>query len=442
MRDSFLDETLPRVVAAGTGHGVSKSHTAAGLVLWAMSVFPYITCLTTAPTWRQVEKILWRYIAAQHRMAKVGMDGEVRKTQWEVGKNRLALGVSTNEPTRFQGFHQRRMLVVVDEASGVEEPIWDAIEGVVTGPLDVVFAIGNPTEPDCQFAKYLLRKKRATVLNISSWEAAEARDQDPERFGGLVSRQWCEARRIEWGEDSAAYESRVMGRVPKEGADVLIRYAWVERAMQREPESTKLDRVVCGIDVARYGSDKTVWIIKRGDDVVAWESLDKGSIPMQLELTKKYADEYRINHFVIDDTGIGGALVDFLAVQGYSVTGINFGETAEDEGEYVNRRTELWWNMREWFRLNRGACVELDELRGDCVSPKYFFEKKDQRKRLESKDDIKKRRGTSPDFGDALALALWDSSAGAPFSVPDSEEAIDFWDHSWGKSHGPGNEDV
>lgn len=398
-----------------------------------MACFPYITVLTTAPTWRQVEKILWRYIHAQCATAKIDLGGNLLKTEWNIGEDRMALGLSTNDPDKFQGFHQKRVLVVVDEASGVEDAIFDAIDGVTVGPLDVIFLIGNPTNPECQFAKYLTGKKRATVLNVSSWEAAEAR----EKYGiqGLASKEWCQAKLEEWGEDSAAYISRVLGQLPNEREDALIRYAWVNDAMEREPTYEKIDDVVCGIDVARYGSDKTVWVFRKGNDVIGYEELEKGSIPEQVALTAQYAVEYRVKHFNVDDTGIGGGLTDYLAHEGFSVSAFNFGAAAQEDQKYENVRAELWWNMREWFRLGTGAVLDNDDVRGDCVAPRYFFSKAKQRIQLEPKDQIKKRRGRSTDFGDALALALWDSLGVQPFGVDSTEEAIDFWDQGWGKTH-------
>jgi phage terminase large subunit len=121
--------------SARSCHGIGKSYLAGNATLWFLYTFPYSIVLTTAPTFRQVEKLIWKEIRSSIRRSKIYLGGDLAKKSPElqiVQDEWVALGLSTNQPERFQGFHARHILVIVDEAAGVKEDIFEAIEGVLT----------------------------------------------------------------------------------------------------------------------------------------------------------------------------------------------------------------------------------------------------------------------------------------------------------------------
>lgn len=129
-------------------HGVGKSFTAGQVILAFLFNFPRSIVLSTAPTWRQVEKLVWKEVRASYRRSKVPLGGhllpkspaiQIVQDEW------YAIGLSTNDPDRFQGFHEKYILVVVDEAAGVPEDIFEAIEGVLTSEHARLLLLGNPT---------------------------------------------------------------------------------------------------------------------------------------------------------------------------------------------------------------------------------------------------------------------------------------------------------
>src|SRR5581483_4456911 len=104
-------------------HGAGKSFIAARIVLWFLYSFANSKVITTAPTFRQVEDILWREIASAMSKKRFSLEGQLNQTSLDLGNDWFALGLSTNEPSRFQGFHATHILLIVDEASGVPQNI-------------------------------------------------------------------------------------------------------------------------------------------------------------------------------------------------------------------------------------------------------------------------------------------------------------------------------
>ncbi len=422
-------------VATGTGHGVGKTWMAAGLVLWGLACFPEgITVVTTAPTHRQVEEQLWRDVGAQYRNAHFPIGGHLLKTKLELAPNVFALGLSTDNATSFQGYHNKRVLAIVDEAAGVKPIIYGAIEGITTGAHDVVAMFGNTTSDGLggEFHRCFTGERPAETFTVSSWEAARA------GAPGLTSLRWCEDHEKMWGANDPEYLGRVLGQWPDASTFGLISYGDVQSALERDPAHDHLaDPVIIGVDVARFGDDRTAWVVRQGNDIIAAYTARKQSLVETYKQTLNYALAHRASHIITDDTGLGGGLTDMLTDLDpkQHVTGINFGEASRFPEQYENRRAEIWFALRDWFKEGRGAiCIEdrqmVMDLTRDCVTPTYKHSKTKQRRQLESKADMKKRTGgASPDLGDAMALCFAMDTWGEGFSVPrDADEAFDFWD--------------
>jgi hypothetical protein len=389
-----------RRTAAPAGHGVGKSYVASCLALWFLGTRPGSKVITTAPTWRQVEEVLWREIAGAYARSKQPFGGRLMSTHLEMAPDWFAIGISTDDPTRFQGIHAPEMLIVLDEATGIDPEIWDAAEALAVGPKDRFLAIGNPTDPSSRFKQ---------VCDSGSWNVVEISvENHPNVVEGRIvipgapSREWV-AERLEayGGRDSALYRARVLGRWPEAGSDVLIPVSLVEAAQSRWMEP--LGRpATAGCDVARFGTDETVTYTIDEAGNVAPAIVRVGQ---DLMATAGHLRFINARRTFVDDTGLGGGVTDRLAEQSFPVEGINFGESALDPEKFVNRRSELWWGMREALAAGRLGIPTDARLAADLCNVKYSFDSKGRIK-LEAKDDIKKRLGRSPDRGDALALAV------------------------------------
>ncbi|MFO7325985.1 MAG: hypothetical protein DIU62_009735, partial [Pseudomonadota bacterium] len=217
--------------AVASCHAAGKSWIAARVALWFLYSHPYSIVATTAPSFRQVKRVLWQEIRRAHRRARVPLGGRLLQTELQIDDKWYAFGFSTRDPDRFQGLHEGHVLVIVDEAAGVSPEIWTAIEGVLTGAHTRLLAIGNPTEPSGPFYE-LFREPGVAKIHISAFDTPNVQ-AGRILIPGLVDREWVEDKKRRWGESSPMYQSRVLGRFPESGKDTLIPLSWVQAAQER-----------------------------------------------------------------------------------------------------------------------------------------------------------------------------------------------------------------
>lgn len=403
-----------RRTAAPSGHGIGKTHLAARLALWFLFSYPHSKVLTTAPTWHQVEHLLWREIRKAHQSSKYPLGGDLKQTELDIDEDWFAIGLSTNDAVRFQGIHAPRIMVIFDEATGVAGEIWEAAEGVAVGPNDRFLAIGNPTDPTSEF-KRVCDSQLWNVIHLNAEEHPNV-ITGKEIIPGAVTKEWIDERVIEYGgRDTSLYRARVLGKFPEQGDDMLISLADVERAQERWAQPSG-QAVALGCDVARFGSDETVEIELFDNGMVGMPSTKRGQDTMAT------AGSVKVNKAIrkaVDDSGVGGGVTDRLMEQNVDVIPYIAGEKAFDSERFLNRRAETWWNIREALRKDEISLPPDNKLAADLTNIKYAYTSKGQIK-LESKDDVKKRLGRSPDRGDALAIALFAKTAPV-FDVSDRE---------------------
>jgi phage terminase large subunit len=206
-------------------HNSGKTYCAAILAQWFVHSFEPSLVITTATTDRQVKQQLWGEIRQQHLAAN--LPGVLRMQELTVSVNQKALGFTTSEAEKFQGWHQVHILIIVDEASGVEEPIYAAIEGCLTGPDPRLLLIGNPNNAAGSFWQSF-RPDSADLYGDGQFHIQAA---DVPAY--LLPPTWAEERRREWGEESPLYQVRVLGNFPSQGEDSLISLLWAEAAQER-----------------------------------------------------------------------------------------------------------------------------------------------------------------------------------------------------------------
>lgn len=386
-------------VAIRSCHASGKTWDAAGLVCWYLTCYPESTVLTTAPTFRQVEQLMWREIRTAYRKSIVPLGGTMLNTRWEIEDNWFAVGLSTDEPDNFSGFHAPHMLIVVDEGSGVSDSIFEAIEGVMAGGNCKLVIIGNPTRLTGAFAK-AFKDPTFVKLKISGFDTPNVK-AGRVVIPGLMKPEYPAEMAAKYGKESDIYLIKVLGEFPKKESDTLISVDQVDQAIKRmvEPEGTKK----MGVDVARFGGNKSVILIRQGHKVFANiiklahnDTMELAGLVMRTAKDNGI-DAHDIN---IDDVGVGGGVTDRLHEQEFYVNGVNVGDKAIDSDLYLNRRAEGWYEMsRDIDQLD----LPNDEDFYQLAQPKYKYTSSGQRK-IESKEDMTKRGVESPDVGDALML--------------------------------------
>lgn len=416
-----------RRVAVRSCHHSGKTFNAAAIVHWFCRNFDPALVITTAPTDRQVRKQLWHEVGQHHRRGQ--LSGTLNTLELLVSATQRAYGFSTNEPDRFQGWHEQNILVVVDEASGVPEEIYEAIEGTLTSSNSRLLLIGNPTFPGGTFYN-AFRSPLYEKFHISAFDVPDH----------LLSPGWKEERRIEWGEESPVYQVRVLGEFPDQAEDALIAMRWVTAAMERGQDERGDDLaragagagdssnhlpagggdVVVGVDVARYGGDESVAIVRRGHyvaDIVTWRGNDTMFTAGRVGAIARQWNARSIN---VDEIGIGAGVLDRLREDGFPAVGINVGEAAWDSEHYANRRAEIFFALQERFKTGEISLPEDSTLLAQLTSLKFVYTPQGKLK-IESKEDMRKRGLPSPDRADALALAFCEAGGYTPVSILGNE---------------------
>ena len=402
-------------VAVKSGNGLGKGFSASAAILWFLACHDPAVVLSTAPTFRQVRHVLWREIHRRYRDARYSLGGTLLDTRLELSETKFALGLSANSDEEFQGFHSPNMLIVVDEAEGVDETIYEAVEAVMTSENCRLLLIGNPTTMGGAFRRAFYEDRELySTITISAMESPNV-VEGRVVHRGLATRRWVEERRTVWGEDNPIFRARVLGEFPDRGEDSLIALSQVEAAAGRETPLAETagdaasddarGPVVIAVDVARFGSDKSVILRRRGmtvEEVQAFRGVDLMKLAA---LVVEAINAWNPDEVLIDEVGIGAGVVDRLRELGHRVRGVNVGKPAKDPERYLNLRAEGYWTLRQLFVDGSIRIPPDNDLVGQVAALRYSFNKLNQVV-MESKGDMRKRGVPSPDKADALMLAF------------------------------------
>lgn len=458
----------PRV-AVSSGHKVSKSHTAAGLALWYYCSFPDARVVMSSTTSRQVDQILWRELQMMRARSgacveckridpdgrRIGrpcphsaiIDGEIgqlARTGLKSDDFREIVGFTAREAEAVAGISGRNLLYIIDEASGVPDVIFEAIEGNRAGGARIVL-FSNPTRTMGEFFEaFHSKSKLYKTIQISSEETPNV-IEGKLIIPGLATREWIEEKREEWGEDSPIYRVRVRGEFALNEDGKIFSVHTITEAERRWKEATcdpcegvgrVRDRVcdVCdgsgmrpasgrlyiGVDPAGATGtgDESAFCVRRGlrvIELVTARGLDEeGHLGHILGLVRKHKLPRETPVVVFDREGkIGGNLFGYL--RGYRDANRDAIELvpvrASDRSQrqplvYDRQRDALAANLEAWFK-DGGQIPEDTRLAAELHSLEWI-QHYNGRLKVTPKKEIKKLLGRSPDRYDALSLACWE----------------------------------
>ncbi len=396
--------TEHRRVAVKSGNGLGKGFCAAVAVLWFVHSRPDAIVLTTAPTFRQVRHILWRQIRRLYGPASETLGGRMLDTRWELPDGRYAMGLSADGADQFQGFHSPNVFIVVDEAEGVGDEIYEAIESVMTSAEPLLLLIGNPTTISGAFRRAFFEESR--IYRNISISALDSPNVQAGRvvIPGLTTPRWVEERQEIWGEDNPVYRARVLGEFPDQGDNTLLNLSDIEAATRR-PATAGGEGVILGVDVARFGSDRSVILRRRGDrveDIRVLRQMDTMQLAGWVVAAIRECNPAQV---YVDEIGVGAGVVDRLRELGHPVRGVNVAHKAHQDGLYANLRAEGYWTLRQRFMSGSISIPADSQLVGELAALRYSYDSQG-RLRMESKDEMRKRGLPSPDKADALMLAF------------------------------------
>ncbi len=422
--------------AAKSGHKVGKSTVAATVALhWVSDPErrPGARVVMSSASARQVDGILWREIKRLYKRAdKRGkaLGGLLYKRadrglQHEDGRE--IVGFSTDAAEKVAGYSGAHMLFIVDEASGVDARLFNAIEGNLAGG-GALLLLSNPTQLSGEFFDAFHGKRSFyNTFSLSSADTPNARYPDNKslHIPGLATAAWCADKLRLWGPEDPRYLVRVLGEFPRASASQAVPRDLAQAAQERYPETPSTGPLVVGLDPARNGGDAPSLALRRGLRLLPLVTLAAGDGERVAGAALAAIREARASEGVspwevvevrVDPIGVGASPLDFLRAAESSgelihVVEVNAAESAEESEEYANKRAELVFGVRDW--LSKGGALPPDaELLEDLCSAEYAIDPRG-RVKVEPKDKIKGRLGRSPDKGDAAALAIWEPRAAA-----------------------------
>lgn len=398
--------------AVASGRGIGKSALVSWLVIWMLSTRIGSTTIVSANseaqlrsvTWAEITKWLamslnshWFEIAATRIMpAKwltelVERDMKKGTRYWSV-EGRLW---SEENPDAYAGVHNfDGVMLIFDEASGIPDPIWSVSDGFFTEntPHRFHLSFSNPRRNTGYFYE-TFHSKRA-FWRTRNIDARDVEGTDKNVYQRIID---------EYGPDSYQANVEVYGQFPSEGDDQFIAVNLVDDAMRRPRYKDENAPITIGVDPARFGADATVIAIRQGRDIIDIRRHRNADTMETVGYVIEAIEEFKPALVCIDEGGLGAGIVDRLKEQRYKIRGVNFGNKAQKQLMYGNKRAEIWGAMRDWLK---DASIPNDRfLKSDLISPKIKPDSKGAIF-LESKKDMKARGLASPDAADAIAVTF------------------------------------
>jgi hypothetical protein len=398
--------------AVASGRGIGKSALVSWLTIWMLSTRIGSTTIISANSEAQLRSVTWAEITKWLAMALNSHWFEVAATRimpakWltEIVERDLKKGTrywsvegrlwSEENPDSYAGVHNfDGVMLIFDEASGIPDSIWSVANGFFTEntPNRFHLAFSNPRRNTGYF--YEAFNSKRNFWRTRNIDARDVEGTDKNLYQQIID---------EYGSDSYQANVEVYGQFPSEGDDQFIAVNLVDDAMKRPKYKDTSAPIAIGVDPARFGSDATVIAVRQGRDLIAIKRLRGADTMEVVGHVIDAIEEYKPALTVIDEGGLGAGVVDRLKEQRYKVRGVNFGNKAQKQLMYGNKRAEMWGAMRDWLKT---ASIPEDRfLKSDLIGPKTKPDSKGTIF-LESKKDMKARGLASPDAADAIAVTF------------------------------------
>lgn len=419
-----------RRVAVSSGHKVSKSHSAAILALWFYCSFDDARVVMSSTTSRQVDQILWRELRMLHARAALTIDGEpaqLARSGLKSDDFREIVGFTAREAEAVAGVSGKNLLYVVDEASGVPDEIFEAIEGNRAGGARLIM-FSNPTRTEGEFYRAFTDKAEFYhTIRISSEESPNVVAGE-EVIPGLATREWVEEKRREWGEESALYKIRVKGEHALKEDGKILSVHTIAEAESRWLSAPAIGRLHLGVDPAGPGEagDESVFAPRRGVKVlelVAFQGLnEEAHVVRALEVLRRHREPRDLPPIIVLDREgpIGARVFGMFRTHAdnhpndFELVAVRASDRASREPFIYDRaRDELWANLADWLVTGEGAIPPDAKLQKELHAPSWVGQVTGRLKATDKKE-LRKILGRSPDRADAVALSVWETGLSAP----------------------------
>jgi hypothetical protein len=393
-------------ISIRSGNGVGKTTLLSWILLWFVITRYPSKAVCTAPTSAQLFDALFSEVKFW-----AGHLPDAVRGLLVITSDHIALAADTNgafisartnrpeSPEALQGVHSANVLLVVDEGSGVDERVYEAGFTSMSTPGAITILAGNPLRNSGFFY-------RTHTDLADQWTTYQISGLDSPR----VSPAFIEEVRRTYGELSIEYRVKVLGQFPLRDTDSFISASIVDAAMQRDLVPDPLAPTLWGLDVARFGDDRSCLFRRNARMQIGEPRIWRGIDTMQLVGAVKVeydniAVAYKPLQICVDSIGVGAGVVDRLRELELPAIGINVAESPSVKGDYNRLRDQLWGEMRQWLESREVSLLKDERLALELQAPRYSFTSTGKLV-IESKDTMRKRVKASPDIADALALTF------------------------------------
>lgn len=414
-----LDKGVTKV-SIRSGHGVGKTALCSWLALHFLLFRDDVKVIVTSPSFKQMNDGLIPEVQKWLAKVPIWMKTNVESISDRIVRlpntknNFISFRTARKEnPEALAGVHAAHVLIIVDEASGVDEVVYETGQGALSTKGAIAVLIGNPTKPSGFFYK------TQTVLS-DLWWTKKVSCMDSSR----VSDEYIASQRRTYGEDSREFAVRVLGEFPESGADAVIPRKFVESAVGRDVE-VKKHPLTWGIDPGR-GGDPSGFVSRSDNAILEVEELRFDNLMRIVGWIKTKWDglpnSKRPDAIYVDSIGLGAGVYDRLDELGLPVVSVNVAEAAALSDRYMRLRAELWYRARQWFEaFDKHIPSNMEKLQ-QFIEELSMVEQKimsSGKVDIESKEQMKRRGVKSPNLADAfiLTFAREGAIASGSFSV-------------------------
>jgi phage terminase large subunit len=429
-------------ISIRSGHGVGKTMFLAILVLFVMFCAGLdVKIPVVANSQDQLRDGLWpeirKWIGHLPKPLQDQIDWQAERVVLKAAPEEVfatARTASKHRPEALAGMHATTVLAIFEEASGIPEETFETSSGALSTPGAMAVAVGNGTRASGFFHATHHRLK-------DEWDTMKVSSEDVPRARGHIS----DIVNL-YGKDSNKYRVRVLGEFPLKDDDTVIPLDWVESARGRKVAKTPFFPI-WGVDVARFGDDRSVLIRREGNyllgDPTVWKNVDIAPLAYRIrELYDETPNHLKPKAICIDPIGVGAGVASILKMPGSPVATlireVNVSEKASDGERFMRSRDELWFKGREWF-ATKAVCFPtegpeapittkgmeaINDLIAELTTPTYDFSIAGKIV-VQSKEDMKKEGLRSPDLADAFLLTFGAGAFPRPVGYDDVHRAYE-----------------
>jgi phage terminase large subunit len=307
---------------------------------------------------------------------------------------------SNQQADTLAGLHADYILFVLDESGGIPSAVMATAEAALsTGKVMRLVQAGNPIDTSGPLYDACTKAR-------SLWYVIEITgDPDSPVRSKRISIEWARQMIDQYGRDNPWVMVNVLGQFPPSAINSLLGPDDISKAMGRhlQPDQYSFARKRFGIDVARFGDDKTVIFPRQGLASFNPEVMRNArSEDIAAKVAFTWQEQSPDEAFIDDTGGWAAGVIDLLNKTQYQVIPVQFNGKAMD-ARYFNKRSEMYFLAAEWIKKG-GVLPPIPELTEELTALTYWFDK--GKMRVEEKDQVKVKIGRSPDYADAFVLTF------------------------------------